>query len=110
MLIIQIYGGTPQKVDGHVHLDMVIDRKLKWILHIDQLIQKAVPQINCVTTLSKVISGSVHTKCYNHVVLPVLEDGDDLYDNCTLYNEMELEKHNGNVPLFAMRHLVEKAA
>ena len=52
------------------------------------------------------MSRSVYAKLYNHMLLPGLEYGDILYDSCTFYYKIKLNKVNSNVHLFAVGHLV----
>ncbi len=79
------------KVMSHKHLGVTLTHNMKWGLHIDNAISKANKRLNGIRGIRFLITREARIILYKSLVLPVLEYGNLLYDNCSLYLKQRLE-------------------
>ena len=79
------------KVTSHKHLGVTLTSNMKWGVHIDAAISKANKRLNGIRRIRFLITREARVLLYKALILPVLEYGNILYDNCTLYLKQRLE-------------------
>ncbi len=84
-------GTKLQKVHSHKHLGVTLTSNMKWGVHIDAAIAKANKRLNGIRRIQFLITREARIILYKSLILPVLEYGNILYDNCTLYLKQRLE-------------------
>ncbi len=84
-------GTKLQRVHSHKHLGVTLTSKMKWGVHIDAAIAKANKRLNGIRRIRFLITREARIILYKSLILPVLEYGNILYDNCTLYLKQRLE-------------------
>ncbi len=80
-----------KKVSSHKHLGIILTHNMKWGIHIDDAISKANKRLNGIRRIRFLITREARILLYKALVLPVLEYGNVLYDNCTMYLKNRLE-------------------
>ena len=80
-----------QRVNSHKHLGVTLTHNMKWGVHIDAAISKANKRLNGIRRIRFLITREARIILYKSLILPVLEYGNILYDNCTLYLKQRLE-------------------
>ncbi len=84
-------GTKLDKVTSHKHLGVTLTHNMKWGVHIDAAISKANKRLNGIRRIRFLITREARILLYKALVLPVLEYGNILYDNCALYLKQRLE-------------------
>ena len=84
-------GEILTKVSSHKHLGITLTRDMSWNLHIDSIIKKAASRLSGIRRIRFLITGKGRETLYNALVLPLLEYGGIIFDNCTLYLKQRLE-------------------
>ena len=79
------------KVTAHKHLGVHLTHNMKWGVHIDEAISKANKRLNGIRRIRFLITREARVLLYKALILPVLEYGNILYDNCTMYLKNRLE-------------------
>ncbi len=69
---------------------------MKWSDHIDSIIQKAFSRLNGIRRLKQVLSRKVKETLYKSLVLPIVEYGSVLFDNCSAALKLRLERLHRN--------------
>ncbi len=87
-----LHGRQLTRVHEHKHLGMVLHSSMKWGAHIDTVLNKAFSRLNSIRRISRVISRVVKESLYKALVLPVVEYGSILYDNCSFLLSQRLER------------------
>ena len=91
-----------QNVPFHKQLGMVMSRDLDWSEHIADICTKSLRRIGAWKSVQYKLSRHHLEMCMSMFVLPILDYGDILYDNCT-----EMDKHKlEDVQLAAARLVV----
>ena len=79
------------RVQSHKHLGVTLSHDMKWNPHIDLAINKATKRLNGIRRIRFLITRGAREILYKALVLPILEYGNVLYDNCSLYLKQRLE-------------------
>ncbi len=87
-----LHGRQLTRVHQHKHLGMVLHSSMKWGAHIDSILNKAFSRLNGIRRISRVVSRVVRESLYKALVLPVVEYGSILYDNCSFLLSQRLER------------------
>ena len=89
-----IYMGNQQiaEVTSHKHLGIVFSHDCSWHSHIDYIKEKAWQRINIMRRLKFVLDRKSLETIYFSFIRPILEYGDTIWDNCTQYENQELDK------------------
>ena len=86
------------KVENHNHLGVVFQSNCTWHEHLNMIISKAWQRINVMRKL-KFMLNKKSLQCISFsFTRPVLEYADVVWDNCTKYEEDELEKIQFEAP------------
>jgi hypothetical protein len=80
-----------QNVLFHKQLGMVLSRPLDWSEHISDISTKCVKRIGAWKSLQYKLSRRDIEMCMSLFVVPILDYGDILYDNCSEQNKSKLE-------------------
>ncbi len=78
------------KVHSHKHLGVTLTSNMKWGVHIEASINKANKNLNGIRRIRFLITGEAMVILYKALVMPILEYGNILYDNCALYLRVEM--------------------
>ena len=84
-------GQVLTKVSSHKHLGVTLCKDMTWNLHIDAIIKKAASRLSGIKRIRFLITRKSRITLYNALVLPILEYGGVIFDNCTLYLKQRLE-------------------
>ncbi len=88
---LMLNGQVLTKVPSHKHLGVTLTKNMTWNLHIDAVLRKAASRLNGIRRIRFLITRKARITLYNSLVLPVLEYGHVIFDNCTLYLKQRLE-------------------
>ena len=80
------------EVDTHKHLGIYLSNDCTWHKHIDYVKDKAWARINIMRKLKFELDRKSLETIYLTFIRPILEYGDIVWDNCTLYEKQELDK------------------
>ena len=80
------------EVDTHKHLRIYLSNDCTWHKHIDYVKDKAWARINIMRKLKFELDRKSLETIYLTFIRPILEYGDIVWDNCTLYEKQELDK------------------
>ena len=80
------------EVENHKHLGVVFQSNCTWHEHLNMIISKAWQRINVMRKLKFVLDRKSMQCIYFSFIRPVLEYAYVVWDNCTKYEEDELEK------------------
>lgn len=80
-----------ETVSSHKQLGIVLDAKLDWSEHIEDICSRSLQRINAWKGLQFKLSRKHLETCLTLFVLPILDYGDILYDNCSEANKEDLE-------------------
>ena len=80
------------EVENHKHLGVVFQSNCTWHEHLNMIISKTWQRINVMRKLKFVLDRKSLQCIYFSFIRPVLEYADVVWDNCTKYEEDELEK------------------
>ncbi len=86
-----LHGEKLTKVTSHKHLGVTITSNMKWNLHIDAALKKAASRLSNIRKIRLIITRKARETLYKSLVLPLLEYGSVLFDNCTMYLKQRLE-------------------
>ncbi|KAK3099985.1 hypothetical protein FSP39_012969 [Pinctada imbricata] len=87
------FGDTRlQPSSFHKHLGVTLSSDGKWSLHIDNICNSALKQINVLKKLKFVLSRNSLNRIYTTFILPLLEYACELWDGCSLSDCEKLEK------------------
>ena len=81
------------EVDNHKHLGIVFQSNCSWHEHLNMITSKAWQRINIMRKLKFMLDRKSLQSIYFAFIRPVLEYADVVWDNCTKYEEEELEKN-----------------
>ncbi len=84
-------GQVITRVTSHKHLGITLTKDMSWNLHIDAIIKKAASRLSGIRRIRFLITRKARVTLYNALVLPVLEYGGVIFDNCTLYLKQRME-------------------
>ncbi len=84
-------GQVLSKVASHKHLGITLTKNMTWNLHIDSILKKAASRLNGIRRIRFLITRKARVSLYNALVLPILEYGGVIFDNCTLYLKQRME-------------------
>ncbi len=71
---------------------MTFSDDMKWGAHIDVILKKAFSRLNGIRRLRNVIGRTVKETLYKSLVLPLVEYGSVLFDNCSAALKLRLER------------------
>ena len=91
-----LHGQQLTRVTTHKHLGITFSHDMKWSEHIDSIIQKAFSRLNGIRRLKQVLSRKVKETLYKSLVLPIVEYGSVLFDNCSAARKLRLERLHRN--------------
>lgn len=80
------------EVDNHKHLGMYLSNDCSWHKHINYIKEKAWTRINIMRKLKFQLDRKSLEIIYTVFIRPILEYGNEIWDNCTQYEKDELEK------------------
>ena len=80
------------EVDSHKHLGIYLSNDCSWHKHIDYVKEKAWTRINVMREFKFELDRKSLETIYLTFIRPILEYGDVVWDNCTLYEKQELDK------------------
>ena len=81
-----------QEVDSHKHLGLHFSNNGSWHNHIESIKEKAWQRVNVMRKLKFLLDRKSLEIIYISFIRPLLEYGDTIWDNCTLYEKRELDK------------------
>ncbi len=84
-------GQILTKVTSHKHLGITITRDMSRNLHVDAVIKKAASRLSGINRIRFLITRKARVSLYNALVLPILEYGGVIFDNCALYLKQRME-------------------
>ncbi len=84
------------RVFDHKHLGMIFSHDMKWGAHIDSILQKAFSRLNGIRRLRMVVPRTIRETLYKALVLPIVEYGSVLFDNCSTLLKQRLERLHRN--------------
>ncbi len=87
-----LHGQLLNRVESHKHLGITFSSDMKWTSHIESILSKAFSRLNGIRRIGHVVSRKVRESLYNALVLPVIEYGSILYDNCSFMLGQRLER------------------
>ncbi len=87
-----LHGQVLKRVETHKHLGITFSSNMKWTAHIENILSKAFARLNGIRRIGQVVSRVVRESLYNALVLPVIEYGSILYDNCSFVLSQRLER------------------
>jgi hypothetical protein len=87
------------EVKCHKHLGITLQNDCAWHVHINELVKKVGPMINCFRSFKYRLNRKTLDIMYKSFILPVLEYSSHIWDNCTNYQSVILE----NLHLDALR-------
>lgn len=82
---------TLEPTSNHKHLGVILQNDCKWDLHINAIITKCRPLVNCLRTFKYRLSRKALENLYKSYILPHFDYADVLWDNCTIAQSEELE-------------------
>ena len=85
-------GTQINEVNNHKHLGIYLSNDCTWHNHIEYIKEKAWKRLNTMRRLKLVLDRKSLEIVYISFIRPILEYGDILWDNCTLYEKRELDK------------------
>ena len=88
-----------QNVTEHKHLGLTFQKSLSWSNHINTISCKAEQKLNILKQFKYKLTKNSLLTIYKSFILPCLEYGDIIFDNCTNKDKYALE----SVQLEAMR-------
>ena len=80
------------EVSSHKHLGVTLSSDCTWHLHINSIKEKAWKRVNIMRKLKYTLDRESLETIYVSFIRPLLEYGDVLWENCTLYDKQELNK------------------
>ncbi len=80
-----LHGQQLNRVESHKHLGITFSSDMKWTTHIESILSEAFSRLNGIRRIGHVVTRTVRESLYNALVLPVIEYGSILYDNCSLF-------------------------
>ena len=89
-------GQVLTRVYDHKHLGMIFSHDMKWGAHIDSILQKAFSRLNGIRRLRMVVPRIIRETLYKALVLPIVEYGSVLFDNCSTFLKQRLERLHRN--------------
>ena len=81
-----------QEVKSHKHLDLYLSSDCSWHQHISYIKDKAWLRINIMGKLKFKLDRKSLETVYTTFIRPLLEYGDNIWDNCTQADKYELDK------------------
>ena len=81
-----------KEVAHHKHLGIYLSSDCSWHTHINHIKEKAWQRLNVMRRLKFVLDRRSLETIYTSFIRPLLEYGDMIWDNCTLYEKRELDK------------------
>ena len=76
------------EVNEHTHLGLTLSSDMSWDAHISKVITKANKCIGILQYLKFSVPRPILEQLYKTIVLPVIDYGDIIYDNCTVVPEL----------------------
>ena len=80
------------EVDSHKHLGLYLSNDCTWHQHIKYITDKAWIRINIMRKLKFILDRKSLETIYIAFIRPLIEYGDVIWDNCTLYEKQELDE------------------
>ena len=85
-------GTQIKEVNSHKHLGIYFSDDCTWHNHIEYVKEKAWKRLNTMRRLKLVLDRKSLEVRYTSFIMPILEYGDTLWDNCTQYEKRELDR------------------
>ena len=79
------------EVNEHTHLGLTLSSDMSWDAHISKVITKANKCIGILQYLKFSVPRPILEQLYKTIVLPVIDYGDIIYDNCTVVQKHRLD-------------------
>ena len=89
-------GVQVTRVFDHKHLGMVFSHDMKWGAHIDSVLHKAFNRLNGIRRIRMLVPRTIRETLYKALVLPIVEYGSVLFDNCSALLKQRLERLHRN--------------
>ena len=80
------------EIDAHKYLGLYFTNDCTWHYHINYITEKAWHRLNIMRKLKFKLDRKSLETIYLTFIRPLLEYGDVIFDNCTLYEKQELDK------------------
>ena len=77
---------------SHKHLGICFDSNLTWNSHINNIIEKTSSRLNIMKRIQRKVPRVCLENIYEHMILPIIEYGDVIYDNLTKKQSNDLEQ------------------
>ena len=87
------------EVEQHTHHGLTLQQNGRWTEHLKEVITRAKKRVDILRSLTYRFSRKSLQKLYTSFIRPILEYGSSVWDNCSQYMKLELEK----VQLSALR-------
>ena len=81
-----------KEISSHKHIGVHLSSDCTWHSHIERIKEKALQRLNVMRRLKFILDRKSLEMIYISFIRPVLEYGDTIWDNCTLYETRELDK------------------
>jgi hypothetical protein len=81
-----------EEVTSHCHLGITLQRNGKWSQQIQKTVTKAKKRVDILRSLMYCLGRKSIEKLYKSFIMPILEYGGIIWDNCNDYEKEELEK------------------
>ena len=85
-------GSQITEVESHKHLGIFLSNDCTWHKHIEYIKEKAWKRVNAMRKLKYEFDRKSLEIIYFSFIRPILEYGDTIWDNCTQYEKVELDK------------------
>ena len=80
------------EVNSHKHFGLYFSNDCTWHQHIRYITDKAWIRINILRKLKFILDRKSLKTIYTAFIRPLIEYGDVIWDNCTLYEKQELDE------------------
>ena len=80
-----------QTKKDHTHLGITLSRNMQWTSHIDRILERVNQRLGVLQCLKFSLSRDCLSHLYKTMILPIMDYGDVIYDNCNEKNSHSLE-------------------
>ena len=87
-----MYDQIIAEVDSHKHLGVILSNNLSWHKHLEYILPKAWQIINIMRKFKYQLDRLSLEIISTSFIIPILKYGDILFNNCTQYENDELDK------------------
>ena len=80
----------------HTHLGLTLSRNMQWTSHIERILERVNQRLGVLQCLKFSLSCDCLSHLYKTMILPIMDNGDMIYDNCNENNSHSLELVQNN--------------